>query len=113
PGLAPVTFSPRALDVMEKKKEKVQSWYLDLSMIRDYWGSERAYHHTAPITMNYALHEALRIVLNEGLENTFKRNKHLGKALHGGIKAMGLNLQVDEKYRLPQFTAVIIPEGIN
>ncbi|HLQ72631.1 MAG TPA: alanine--glyoxylate aminotransferase family protein, partial [Bacillota bacterium] len=113
PGLAPVTFSPRALDVMEKKKEKVQSWYLDLSMIRDYWGSERAYHHTAPITMNYALHEALRIVLNEGLENTFKRHEQLGKALHGGLEAMGLDLHVDEQYRLPQLTSVIVPEGIN
>lgn len=113
PGLAPVTFSPRAVEVMENKKEKVQSWYLDLSMIRDYWGSERAYHHTAPITMNYALHECLRIILNEGLENTFERHEKLGKALHAGLEAMGLSLHVEEAYRLPQLTSVLVPEGIN
>lgn len=113
PGLAPVTFSKRALEVMENKKEKVQSWYLDLTMIRDYWGNERAYHHTAPINMNYALHEALRIIQEEGLNNTFKRHQTLGKALHKGLEAMGLDLHVNEKYRLPQLTAVRVPEGIN
>lgn len=113
PGLSPVTFSKRALEVMKNKKEKVQSWYLDLSMIRDYWGSERAYHHTAPISMNYALHEALRIIYDEGLENTFKRHRTLGTALHKGLEAMGLELHVDEKYRLPQLTSVRVPEGID
>jgi len=113
PGLAPVTFSKRALDVMENKKNKVQSWYLDLSMIRDYWGSERAYHHTAPISMNYALHESLRIIKEEGLENAFERHERLGKALHAGLEEMGLELHVDEKYRLPQLTAVRVPEGVN
>lgn len=113
PGLAPVTFSKRALEVMENKKTKVQSWYLDLSMIRDYWGSERAYHHTAPISMNYALHESLRVIKEEGLENTFARHERLGKALHTGLEAMGLDLHVDEKYRLYQLTAVCVPEGIN
>jgi alanine-glyoxylate transaminase / serine-glyoxylate transaminase / serine-pyruvate transaminase len=68
PGLSPVTLSERAVEVVRKRKTKVQSWYLDLSMIEKYWGSERLYHHTAPISMNYALHEALRIVLEEGLE---------------------------------------------
>jgi len=111
--LAPVTFSERALDVMENKKTKVQSWYLDLSMIRDYWGSERAYHHTAPISMNYALHESLRVIKEEGLENTFARHERLGKALHAGLEAMGLDLYVDEKHRLYQLTAVCVPEGIN
>lgn len=113
PGLAPVTFSERALKVMEKKKEKVQSWYLDLTMIRDYWGSERAYHHTAPISMNYALHEALRIIQEEGLENTFTRHQTLGNALQKGLEAMGLELLVDEKYRLPQLTSVRVPSGVN
>lgn len=113
PGLAPVTFSKRALEVMENKKEKVQSWYLDLTMIRNYWGSERAYHHTAPISMNYALHESLRIIHEEGLENTFNRHQTLGRALHKGLEAMGLELHVDEKYRLPQLTSVRVPEGIN
>src|SRR5699024_796512 len=106
PGLAPVTFSKRALEVMENKTEKVQSWYLDLTMIRNYWGSERAYHHTAPISMNYALHESLRIIHEEGLENTFNRHQTLGRALHKGLEAMGLELHVDEKYRLPQLTSV-------
>lgn len=113
PGLSPVTFSKRALEVMENKSEKVQSWYLDLSMIRSYWGSERAYHHTAPISMNYALHEALRIIHEEGLENTFSRHSKLGRALHKGLEAMGLELHVDEKYRLPQLTSVRVPDGIN
>ena len=113
PGLAPVTFSERAVKVMENKKEKVQSWYLDLSMIRNYWGSERAYHHTAPITMNYALHEALRIIKEEGLEQTFTRHERLGRALQDGLVAMGLDLHVDEQYRLPQLTAVSVPEGID
>lgn len=113
PGLSPVTLSERALEVMDKKKTKVQSWYLDLSMIRDYWGSERAYHHTAPISMNYALYEALRIIEEEGLENTFARHQKLGKALQTGLEAMGLDLHVDEKYRLPQLTSVRVPEGVD
>src|SRR5690625_4727571 len=98
---------------MENKKEKVQSWYLDLTMIRHYGGGERAYHHTAPITMNYALHEALRLIHEEGLGNTFARHETLGKALHKGLEAMGLELQVDEKYRLPQLTSVCVPEDVN
>lgn len=113
PGLSPATFSEKAIQVMENKKEKVQSWYLDLTMIRDYWGSERAYHHTAPITMNYALHEALRILHEEGLENTFKRHQTLGCALHKGLEAMGLELHVEKQHRLPQLTAVRVPEGID
>src|SRR5215510_7784325 len=75
PGLSPVTFNERAVEVIRKRKTKVQSWYLDLSMIEKYWGSERVYHHTAPITMNYALHEALRIVLEEGLDNAWRRHR--------------------------------------
>lgn len=113
PGLSPVTFSKRALEVMENKQEKVQSWYLDLSMIRDYWGSERAYHHTAPISMNYALHESLRMIKEEGLDNTVARHKKLGAALQQGLEAMGLELHVEEAYRLPQLTAVRVPEGVN
>lgn len=113
PGLSPVTFSERAVEAMEKKKEKVQSWYLDLTMIRNYWGGERAYHHTAPITMNYALHEALRLIHEEGLGNTFARHQTLGRALQTGLEAMGLKLHVEEKYRLPQLTAVRVPEGVN
>lgn len=91
PGLSPITFSERAVEVMENKNEKVQSWYLDLSMIRNYWGNDRTYHHTALISMNYALHEGLRIIQEEGLENTFQRHSTLGTALHQGLEAMGIN----------------------
>lgn len=113
PGLAPVTFSERAVEVLSQRNTKVQSWYLDLQMIQGYWGSERLYHHTAPITMNYALREALRIILNEGLENVYQRHQMLGQALKAGIKAMGLELRVKEEIQLPQITIVSVPEGAN
>jgi alanine-glyoxylate transaminase/serine-glyoxylate transaminase/serine-pyruvate transaminase len=113
PGLSPVTFSQRAADALAKRKSKVQSWYLDLSMIQNYWGQERFYHHTAPITMNYALREALRLVEEEGLENTWERHAKLGRALQSGLEAMGLTLHVAEEHRLPQLTSVCIPEGVD
>ncbi|RXT05805.1 alanine--glyoxylate aminotransferase family protein [Ammoniphilus sp. CFH 90114] len=114
PGLSPVTFSPRALAVMSKRKSKVQSWYLDLSMIQNYWGKERFYHHTAPITMSYAIREALRLVVQEeGLQQTFKRHWTLGQSLQKGLVAMGLTLHVKEGQRLPQLTSVLIPEGVD
>ena len=113
PGLSPVTFSQRAADMLKNRKSKVQSWYLDLSMIQSYWGSERLYHHTAPITMNYALYEALAAVLAEGVDNCYKRHALFGKALQDGLEAMGLQLHVKDGMRLPQLTAVTIPEGVN
>src|SRR5699024_6124894 len=113
PGLAPVTFNKRALEVMERKKTKVQSWYLDLTMIRNYWGKERSYHHTAPISMNYALHESLRMIEREGLENVFARHARLGDALQKGLEAMGLQLLVKEENRLPQLTSVYVSEGVD
>ncbi|NME99605.1 pyridoxal-phosphate-dependent aminotransferase family protein [Aneurinibacillus aneurinilyticus] len=112
PGLSPVTFSKRAAESMAKRKSKVQSWYLDLSMIQNYWGQERFYHHTAPISMNYALREALRIVVEEGLENTWERHWKLGRALQSGLEGMGLSLHVAENIRLPQLTSVYIPDGV-
>lgn len=112
PGLSPVTFSKRAAEAMAKRKSKVQSWYLDLSMIQNYWGQERFYHHTAPISMNYALREALRIVMEEGLENTWERHWKLGRALQSGLEGMGLSLHVAENIRLPQLTSVYIPDGV-
>ncbi|CEH30450.1 alanine--glyoxylate aminotransferase [Aneurinibacillus migulanus] len=112
PGLSPVTFSKRAAEAMAKRKSKVQSWYLDLSMIQNYWGQERFYHHTAPISMNYALREALRIVMEEGLENTWERHWKLGRALQSGLEGMGLSLHVAESIRLPQLTSVYIPDGV-
>lgn len=114
PGLAPVTLSERALEVLSNRKTKVQSWYLDLSMIQNYWGADRFYHHTAPITMVYSLYEALRLIVNEGLENVFARHARHGTALHQGLEAMGLTLHVtNPDHRLYQLTSVRIPEGID
>ncbi|MBM7649200.1 alanine-glyoxylate transaminase/serine-glyoxylate transaminase/serine-pyruvate transaminase [Bacillus ectoiniformans] len=115
PGLAPVTLGSRAMEVMSRRKQKVQSWYLDLSMIQAYWSedSERFYHHTAPISMLYALRESLRLIVNEGLENVYARHKSYGDALHAGLEAMGLKLLVEEQYRLSQLTSVVLPEGVD
>ncbi|OIJ15799.1 alanine--glyoxylate aminotransferase [Anaerobacillus arseniciselenatis] len=113
PGLAPVTFNDRALKVIFNRKTKVQSWYLDLSMIQNYWNDERFYHHTAPITNVYSLREALRVIVEEGLENVFARHKQYGVALHAGLEAMGLKLLVKKEHRLFQLTSVLIPEGID
>lgn len=113
PGLAPVTFSERAYKVLQERKTKVQSWYLDLTMIAQYWGQERVYHHTAPINMIYAFHETMRIILEEGLENRYARHKKNHGALVAGLEAMGLKLIVDKEYRLPPLTTVYSPEGVN
>lgn len=113
PGLAPVSFSPRAVEVMEKRKTKVPNWYLDLSMIRKYLGSDRVYHHTAPISMNYALHEGLRLVLEEGLEARWKRHMTNHRALKAGLLAMGLSYTAQEGHQLPQLNAVRIPAGVD
>lgn len=111
PGLAPVTFGPRALEVMDQRKAKVSSWYLDVSMLRNYWGADRAYHHTAPINANYGLHEALRIVLEEGLEARFARHEKNHNALRAGLEAIGISYSVAEGIRLPMLNSVLIPDG--
>lgn len=113
PGLAPVTFSERAMDAVHKRKSKCRSWYLDLAMIEHYWGPERLYHHTAPITMNYALYEALRVVIEEGLETRWERHRRNAAALHAGLSAMGLKLVAQEGYRLPELSTVAAPDGID
>ncbi len=113
PGLAPVTLNERAAELLRTRKSKVQSWYLDLSMIQNYWGSDRLYHHTAPITMNYALREALRLIFIEGLDACYQRHATFGKALQSGLQAMGLRMHVKEDVRLSQLTAVTIPDGVN
>ena len=113
PGLAPFTISERARQVVRTRKSKCRSWYLDVSMIEHYWGPDRLYHHTAPITMNYALYEALRIVIEEELEPRWKRHQVNANALHAGLTAMGLQLAAQEGYRLPQLTAVAVPDGID
>ena len=114
PGLAPVTFSPGALEAMDARKTKVSSWYLDISMLRNYWGADRAYHHTAPINMNYALHQALRLVLEEGLEARFARHRLHHEALKAGLEAMGVSYSVaNPDRRLPMLNSVFIPEGVD
>jgi alanine-glyoxylate transaminase / serine-glyoxylate transaminase / serine-pyruvate transaminase len=112
PGLAPVTFSPRAVETMERRKTKVRSWYLDMSMLKSYWGADRAYHHTAPINMNYALHEALRIVLEEGLDNRFRRHAENHHALKAGLAALGIRYFVEEGRQLATLNSVWIPKGV-
>jgi alanine-glyoxylate transaminase / serine-glyoxylate transaminase / serine-pyruvate transaminase len=113
PGLAPVSFSPRAVEAMEKRTSKVPNWYLDLSMIRKYLGTERVYHHTAPISMNYALHEGLRLVLEEGLEARWQRHMDNHRALKAGLLGMGLSYTAQEGHQLPQLNAVRIPAGVD
>ena len=115
PGISPVSFSERALEVVRERKTKVQSWFLDLSLLMSYWGGEskRAYHHTAPINAIYALHESLRILQEEGIENAWARHARNHEALRAGFEAMGLTFVVEEAYRLPQLNAVSVPEGVD
>ena len=113
PGLAPVSFGPRALEVLGKRKTKVQSWYLDLSIIQRYWGEDRAYHHTAPISMIYALREGLRLLHEEGLEARWARHLRNHKALKAGLTALGLTYTAAEGHQLPQLNAVRIPDGVD
>ena len=112
PGLSPVSFSPNACKVMDSRKSKSQSWYLDMSMIRNYWaGAKRAYHHTGPISMIYSIHEALRIVFEEGLEKRFERHQKNHAILRDGLQAMGFEFVVAPQYRLPMLNAIRIPAG--
>ena len=115
PGLSPVTFSERAIEVVRNRNSKVQSWFLDLNLVLGYWGggAKRAYHHTAPINALYGLHEALVILAEEGIENAWQRHADNHLALRAGIEAMGLRFVVDEPHRLPQLNSVSIPDGID
>src|SRR5215471_15326699 len=113
PGLAPVTFSERALDIIWSRRSKVQSWYLDITMVEKYWGEDRTYHHTAPISMNYALREALRLIYEEGLEARWRRHEANHRALVAGVEAMGLRMAVAPENRLWSLNAVSIPEGVD
>jgi alanine-glyoxylate transaminase/serine-glyoxylate transaminase/serine-pyruvate transaminase len=112
PGLSPITFGPRAVEVVTTRKTKVQSWYLDLSLLAKYWGEERVYHHTAPITMNYALREALRLVAEEGLAARYARHQLHHRALAAGLEAMGLALVSQAGHRLPMLNAVSVPDRV-
>ena len=113
PGLAPVTFGPRAVEAMSARKGKVQSWYLDMTMIQRYWGKERFYHHTAPINMNYALREALRLIHEEGLELRWQRHERNHRALMAGLQAMGIQPFAQEGHWLPSLNAVRVPEDVS
>jgi alanine-glyoxylate transaminase/serine-glyoxylate transaminase/serine-pyruvate transaminase len=114
PGLSPVSFNDRAMDVVRNRKQKVQSWFLDLNLVGSYvTGDKRAYHHTAPISSIYALHTALRLVLEEGLEARFKRHMKNHELLRDGLESIGIGFIVDPAYRLPQLNTVSIPDGID
>jgi len=113
PGLAPVTFGPQAMEKLRNRSTKVQSWYLDMTMLGKYWGPDRVYHHTAPISMIYALREALRLVLEEGLEKSWARHQRCHKKLVAGLQGLGLTMLVDERFRTPMLNAVVIPEGVD
>jgi alanine-glyoxylate transaminase/serine-glyoxylate transaminase/serine-pyruvate transaminase len=115
PGISPVSFSERAQHRISNREHKVQSWFLDMNLIMGYWGqgARRAYHHTAPVNAMYALHESLRMVHEEGLENAWERHQRNHEALKAGLEAMGLSFVVDEAHRLPQLNAVSIPEGVD
>lgn len=113
PGLSPVSFSPRAMEVATSRKTKVQSWYLDVNFLASYWGGERAYHHTAPISMNYALHEALRLVLEEGLDTRFARHEANYFKLKEGLAALGLEIASQPGHQLWQLNSITVPEGVD
>ena len=113
PGIGPITLGPRAVEKLEKRQSAVANWYLDLSMVQKYWGSERTYHHTAPISSNYAIYEALRIVAEEGLEARFGRHRANAELLWDGLKELDLPLHVAPEYRLSTLTTVRVPQGVD
>lgn len=114
PGMSPITVSPAAEEVFRKRKTKVQSWYFDLTTAMNYWGKDRLYHHTPPISLIFALREAMRLVVEEGLEARWERHRVNQLALIAGMEAMGLKLLVENPSdRLPTVTAVMIPSGVS
>ena len=115
PGISPVTFSPRAVERIQNRATRVQSWFLDMQLVMGYWGgnAKRAYHHTAPVNDLYALHESLIMLEDEGLENAFQRHRLNHTALVAGLEAMGLSMIVAPEHSLPQLNLVAIPEGVD
>jgi alanine-glyoxylate transaminase/serine-glyoxylate transaminase/serine-pyruvate transaminase len=113
PGLSPVSLSARALELATGRKTKVQSWYLDVNLLSSYWGEARVYHHTAPISMNYGLHEALRLILEEGLENRWRRHEQNHLLLKRGLAELGLEIVSQAGHQLWQLNAVGVPEGVD
>ena len=112
PGLGPITLGSRAIEALHNRKHKVANWYLDLSMIEKYWGKERTYHHTAPISSNFALYEGLRIVAEEGLEARWERHYRNAELLWDGLDSLGLEAHVALEHRLPTLTTVRVPKGV-
>ncbi len=118
PGLSPASYSERAIETIKNRVTKVQSWFLDLNLVMGYWGdgggsAKRSYHHTAPVNALYALHEALVMLSEEGLENSWARHRHMHEALKAGLEAMGLSFVVDADHRLPELNSVWAPSGVD
>lgn len=114
PGLSPVTFSDRVVDHVKSRKDKIKSWFMDMNLLLGYWGeTTRTYHHTAPTNSLFALHEALVLIREEGLDEAWARVRRDHTALKAGLEAMGLKFLVDEPHRAPQMNAVLCPEGVN
>ena len=112
PGLAPISFGPRAMAVINTRQSQVQSFYFNLKDLENYWNQTRAYHHTTPISMTYALRESLRMMMEEGVENRIRRHARVAAALRAGLEALGIGLMAAEGYRLNPLTTALIPEGI-
>lgn len=113
PGLGPITVGPQAEEILKGRISSVPNWYLDLTMVQHYWGAERTYHHTAPISANFALYEGLRMVCEEGLEKRWARHLENAQMLWAGLEDMGLELHVPKAHRLPSLTTVRVPEGVD
>ena len=115
PGISPVTFSQKAVETVKNRKTKVQSWFLDLSLVMNYWSGDgkRAYHHTAPVNSMYALHESLLMLKEEGIENSWKRHLDNHQILKAGLLDLGFEYVVAEESRTPQLNAVRVPNGID
>jgi alanine-glyoxylate transaminase/serine-glyoxylate transaminase/serine-pyruvate transaminase len=113
PGLAPISLGPRAMDIVTNRASKVESFYFSLQDLENYWSQRRAYHHTAPISMTYALREALQMMMEEGLENRLERHARVAAALRAGLEALGIDLFSDPDYRLNPLTTALVPEGID
>lgn len=114
PGLSPVSFSDRAMEVIRNRKTKVPNWYVDLNLLTQYWGgSKRTYHHTAPINMVYALYQAIYNILDEGMEQVFARHQAAHQRLVAGLDKLGMSLLVEPAYRLPELNAIVVPDGVD
>ncbi|NJR75813.1 MAG: aminotransferase class V-fold PLP-dependent enzyme, partial [Scytonema sp. CRU_2_7] len=113
PGASPLTLGPRAMEKLHQRRTKVANWYLDMTLLSKYWGEERTYHHTASINLYYALREALRLIAQEGIENSWQRHQKNAEYLWESLENFGLSLHVDKQFRLPTLTTVRIPQGVD